>query len=176
MWVTKQIHKKMQKKDTPAEFKARFCIIDDDPIVSSVMKARLSAQFPDSIITSTTDPVVAPDHHVYLVDNDFGGTRLAVHLLRQIRELNPNALVIAMSSSLDQDALESLMNGGCNAIYNKSCPNQAKEVFEVIENYTNIIKNKHSLDHRAPLRGILHSLQALIKQWNQRLAKDIDID
>jgi DNA-binding NarL/FixJ family response regulator len=163
----------MPKKSTNEDFRPRFYIIDDDPVVSKVMEARLLAQFPHSEITSTTDPVVTPDYHVYFVDNDFGGTKLATLLLRQIRELNPNALVIAMSSSLDQPALESLMNGGCNAIYNKNCPEQADEVFEVIENYTNIIRNKQSLNNRTPLRGIIHSLQALIQQWNQRLDKDI---
>ena len=164
----------MSYKNTPEDFKPRFFIIDDDPIVSKVMEARLLAQFPHCEVTSTTQPVVAPDQHIYFVDNDFGGTKLATHLLRQIRELNPNALVIAMSSSLDLASLEELMNGGCNAIYNKSCPSQAKEVFEVIDNYTNIIKNTHSLNNGTPLRGIIHSLQALIKQWNQRLSKDID--
>lgn len=151
----------------------RFYIIDDDPIVSSVMKARISARFPDCEITTTTQPVVAPDQHVYLIDNDFSGTRMAIHLLRQIRELNPNALVIAMSSSLDQQVLAELMNGGCNAVYDKSSKSQAKDIFAVIENYLNIVKNRHSIDNAAPLRGIIHSLQGLIKQWNQRLSKDL---
>ncbi|HBM86289.1 MAG TPA: hypothetical protein DD423_05880, partial [Opitutae bacterium] len=63
----------MSKKSTPEDFKPRFFIIDDDPIVSKVMEARLLAQFPHCEVTSTTQPVVAPDQHIYFVDNDFGG-------------------------------------------------------------------------------------------------------
>ena len=164
----------MHSNDQSEDLQPRFFIIDDDPVIGNVMRARLTAHFPDCEITHTTEPVVAPNYHVYLVDNDFAGERLATHLLRQIRELNPNALVIAMSSSLDQKALEQLMNGGCNAIYNKASQSQAKEIFEVIENYLAIIKNRHLLDTEKPLRGVIQSLQGLIKQWNQRLTKDID--
>ena len=164
---------KKNMQDSPPTFTPKFYIIDDDPIVSKVMKKRILAKFPDSEVITTTEPVVAPDKHIYLVDNDFSGDRMAVHLLRQIRELNPNALVIAMSSSLDQKALEELMNGGCNAVYNKSNQAQADEIFAVIDNYVNIISNQHTLVNARPLAGILQSLQNLIQQWNKRLSKDL---
>ena len=146
-------------------------IIDDDPIASAVMKTRLTNQFPNSEIKTSKEPIVMPDCDVYFVDNDFGGKSLANVLLRQIRELNPNALVVAMSSTLDQDELEALINGGCNAIYNKNRAAQSKEVFEVVENYMNALKKQAS--NRKPIRGIIHSIHDLIEQWNRRLSNEI---
>jgi DNA-binding NarL/FixJ family response regulator len=154
-------------------FSLRISIIDDDPIASAVMKTRLANHFPNSSIETSKEPVITPNHDIYFVDNDFDGTSLATVLLRQIRELNPNALVVAMSSTLDQTELEALINGGCNAVYNKNRPAQSKEVFEVIENYIQVVQKQLQSTNGKPIRGIIHSLQDLMEQWNRRLANDI---
>jgi DNA-binding NarL/FixJ family response regulator len=163
------------KKNTQpvATFSPKLLIIDDDPVVTAVMKARLSNQFPACKIQTSKDPVVLPDCEIYLIDNDFNGQSLAIHLLRQIRKLNPNALVVAMSSTLNMVELERLMNGGCNAVYNKCQPQASKEVFEVISNYLNALKKQQQSNGKNRVIDVVHSLQELLAQWNKRLSQDI---
>ncbi len=154
-------------------FQASFQIIDDDRISSVMMKTRLESQFPGIEIQLSNNPIILPNYDVYLIDNDFEGESLATTLLREIREINPNALVVAMSSTLDQSELECLVNGGCNAVYNKTRPTDSKPVFEVIENYLNVLQKLKKAKNGQSVSRVINSLQELIEQWNQRLTKDV---
>ena len=151
----------------------KLCIIDDDPIFTAVLKARLQNQFPDLSIETESDPVISPGYDIYFIDNDFNGDSLISVLLRQIRELNPNALVVASSNTLDAEKLVELMNGGCNAAYEKSAPEGCAEVFSVIENYLSVLKRQLSLNNGKPLQGLVQSLQSLLREWNRRLSHNI---
>ena len=144
-------------------------IIDDDPIAATVMRARLKIQFPNCQIRIYDQPVVDPQLDVYFVDNDFNGSALATELLGEIRALNPNALVIAMSATLGNETLQKLMNGGCNAVYDKNQPSNGEPVFEVIGNYLEVLNRLKNSPTRSPFSGVVTSLRDLLHEWNQRL-------
>jgi DNA-binding NarL/FixJ family response regulator len=151
---------------------ARIGIIDDDPIAAGCMRARLLQKFSPCSVTVYDEPVVTPTLDVYFVDNDFNGQRMATQLLREIRELNPNALVVAMSSTLEQPTLLALMNGGCNAVYDKNQPHDCDAVFEVIENYLSVLQRLRAGHTRNPFSGVVLSLRELLHEWNSRLSKN----
>ena len=149
----------------------QFGIIDDDPVAANCMSARLKLKYPDIAISIYSEPVVTPTLDVYFVDNNFNGQYMATKLLQEIRELNPNALVIAMSSSLNNETLQKLMNGGCNAVYDKNRPHESKAVFDVINNYLNVLNQVRGEAKRSPFGGAVQSLRELLKEWNARLSK-----
>lgn len=151
--------------------KIKIGIIDDDPIAASFMAARLKLKFPESTVSSYAEPVVTPMLDVYFVDNDFNGQRMATTLLREIREVNPHALVVAMSSTLENETLQELMNGGCNAVYDKKRPQDGEAMFEVVGNYLQVLKQIRSNQTRRPFSGAVLSLHQLLQEWNQRLSK-----
>lgn len=144
-------------------------IIDDDPIAATVMRARLRIQFPECSITIYDKPVVEPHLDVYFVDNDFDGSALATELLSEIRKLNPNALVVAMSATLESDTLKALINGGCNAVYDKNQPRNGEPVFEVIGNYFDVLDRLRTAQTHSPFGRVVISLRDLLHEWNQRL-------
>ncbi|MGB0258145.1 MAG: hypothetical protein ACPGES_05810 [Coraliomargarita sp.] len=151
--------------------KARVGIIDDDPIAATVMRARLRILFPECSITIYDKPVVEPHLDVYFVDNDFGGNALATELLREIRKLNPDALVVAMSATLRSHTLKDLMNGGCNAVYDKNQSNTGDPVFEVMANYLKALSQTRSTHTRTPFTETVLSVRDLLHKWNQRLRR-----
>ncbi len=146
-------------------------IIDDDPIAATVMRARLAIQFPQCAIEIYDQPIVTPMLNVYFIDNDFNGHRLATKLLKEIRQTNPNALVVAMSSTLENDTLKALINGGCNAVYDKNQPSNCDPVFEVIGNYINVLEQLEVMQQRNRFSSIAQSLRGLLQEWNTRLGK-----
>ncbi len=151
---------------------ARIGIIDDDPIAAGCMRARLQQSFPRTSVTIYNQPVVTPTLDIYFVDNDFDGKCMATTLLHEIRELNPNALVVAMSATLEQPTLLELMNGGCNAVYDKNHPHDCGAVFEVIENYLSVLERLRASHTRNPFGGVVLSLRELLHEWNIRLSKN----
>jgi len=155
------------------KFRPKLCIMDDDPVFTSMLKAQLENHFSDIIIDQTNDPIVVPDYNVYCIDNDFRGKKISCDLLRHIRSYNPNALVVACSSTLDDYTLRHLMNGGCNAVYDKNSPDESQEAFSVIENYLRILEQHVTINRGKPVRTIIQSLQNLLSEWNRRLAKEL---
>lgn len=163
-----------QKNTTasPALSGAQFNIgiIDDDPIAALSMRHRLNLKFPECTVNTYLEPIVTPMLDIYFVDNDFNGQAMATALLREIRELNPNALVVVMSSTLDNETLQKLMNGGCNAVYDKARPHDGEAVFDVIANYMQVLTQIRKSQTRNPFGRAITSLSELLKQWNQRLS------
>ena len=94
-----------------------FMIVDDDTIVTTVIQAHLQKHFPHATIKAVNAPIIEPGHDVYFIDNDFGGLHLATSLIMQIREIEPQALVLALSTTLSLHSLRKLVNQGCNAVY-----------------------------------------------------------
>ncbi|MFQ3224704.1 MAG: DNA-binding NarL/FixJ family response regulator [Lentimonas sp.] len=134
-------------------------IIDSDRFAATVMRARLRMRFPGSDITIYKAPVLDRRLDVYFVDYDFHGSPRATQLLAQIRKMNPNALVVAMSSTLDNDTLKNVMDGGCDAFYDKNKPVNSEPVFEVIGNYLNVLNRPRSRQIRSPFTGTLNSFR-----------------
>ena len=146
-------------------------IIDDDQFVASIMKTALLLRFNNLKIECFTEPIVVPMMDIYFIDNDFEGSKFAKKLLLNIRETNPNALVIVMSSTVDLETLEDLVNGGVNAIWDKRVDEveQNENVFSVIKNYITVLdKLRH--EEEKNVKYSFNSIRALLEQWNKRLS------
>jgi DNA-binding NarL/FixJ family response regulator len=155
-----------------SQFKPRILIVDDDPIVTAVIQQHLRKHYVEAEVCFTNEPVIRPGFDIYFLDNDFGGAAMANRLLRQIRELSPQALVVALSNTLDLPVLQDLMNGGCNVVYDKRYPAESKEAREVINNYLKILEDRYNSSSRASLVNLVGSLKQLLGAWNSRLAKE----
>lgn len=154
-------------------FRPRILVLDDDPVVTRIIGHHLKVTFPDCEVSVTNKPQIAPGYNVYFIDNDFDGKYLAKDLLSEVRQLAPHALVVALSSTLTIDDLQTLVNRGCNAVYSKQNPHRSEEAKEVIHQYLSILREREQVKDTYGFLDLLHSMKALLSQWNQRLSKQI---
>jgi hypothetical protein len=146
----------------------RVAIIDDDPVIGGIMTVALNGRFPELDTYLYTNPDIIPKMDIYFIDNEFNGKYMASRLLLDIREVNPNALIIAMSATLELKTVEYLMNHGCNGVWDKNhIGSQSDDVYTIIENYINIMnKVKAKKDKQCSLK----SIQNALSKWNKKLA------
>jgi hypothetical protein len=149
--------------------RAKVLLMDDDVWFSRAFEARFKAAFPDVELKTTTEPKVEPGFSVYFVDNDFNGKAHAGDLAKQIRALDLDALIIAISGSLDASTLKTLINLGCNGAFDKSSPNSLMEVFAVVQKYFEA--RNAAAQERNKRRGFvstISSIASLLTEWNRR--------
>lgn len=144
--------------------KTRVLILDDDELALGVLKMKLSVAFPDMHVDVTTDPAQVGTHDIFLIDNEFEGVVLGPALGREARRRNPDALIVAFSSTLDKDALKGLLNAGCDGACDKSDPADFERLVEIIRNYTQRAKTQAK-----GLGGVFRSMAELLRLWNGRL-------
>lgn len=149
---------------------ARMLILDDDPIVSAVVKHHLRLEFPEVAIDTCAEAEARPGYDVYFLDNDFGGRQMAVGLLAEVRNVAPHALIVALSNTLDVDVMSRMMNGGCNAIYNKRDLSASSEARDVISTYLSIVSMQRSRAEGNSVSNVMSSMRQLIDSWNRRLS------
>lgn len=123
------------EKTLPEKEKIAAAIIDDDPIVSMYMRARVQNRHKELLIHTQHDPIIIPGMDIYIIDNQFDGEELAPDLVAEIRKTCPKALIIVMSATLTYDLLSAVLNNGCNGIYDKNKPKGNIDVFEMIKSY-----------------------------------------
>ena len=156
-----------------SQFRPKILVLDDDPIVTTIISQHLKVTFPTATVSVSNRPVVEPGFNIYFIDNDFDGEQMAASLLDDVRECAPHALVVAMSTTLNLDDLQSLVNRGCNVVYNKRRPQDSKDAQEVIEKYISILEESHLQKRKTDFIDLLRSIKELLKQWNQRLSREI---
>ena len=149
--------------------RAKVLLMDDDIWFTRAFQARFKAAFPDIELTTTTEPKVEPGYAVYFVDNDFNGKAHAGDLARQIRALDLDALIIAISGSLDAATLKTLINLGCNGAFDKSSPTSLQEVFAVVQKY---FEARSAIEQEKTKRrgfvSTISSIASLLTEWNRR--------
>lgn len=149
-------------------------IVDDDRFCSAMLRAQWLLAMPDSAVVCREEADVTGDFDVYLLDNNFHGSELAVQLTRQARLQSPEALIIAFSSSLDRACLKGLLNAGCDAVAEKTDPADRVMVLELGRRF----REARDADAR-PARdpSVLAGALQLLKQWNRRLelSKDLEV-
>jgi DNA-binding NarL/FixJ family response regulator len=149
--------------------RARVLLMDDDVWFTRAFQARFQAAFPSVDLVTTTEPKVQPGFAVYFVDNDFNGKAQAGELARQIRALDLDALIIAISGSLDAATLKTLINLGCNGAFDKSSPNSLQEVFAVVQKF---FEARATLEQEKTKRrgfaSTISSIASLLTEWNRR--------
>lgn len=152
-------------------------LIDDDPVVTTVFKAHLNGSFPNALVEAINQPQAVPGFDVYFVDNDFDGEHLACDLITEIRQVEPQALIVALSSTVNLDTLQKLMNLGCNAIYSKRDPQASADARSVISNYLAILEKQNATSQsRGAFSSTVASLFELLGEWNRRLSIDLSKD
>lgn len=152
-------------------------IIDDDRVVTTVFKAHLSTHYPEAQIDTINQAKAVPSYDVYFIDNDFEGEHLAYDLIKAIRQIEPQALIVTLSRTIDLNTLRKLLNLGCNAAYSKQDPNQSADARDVISNYLSILeKQRCSPQPRRAFADTISSLFGLLEEWNKRLSIDLSKD
>lgn len=95
-------------------------IVDDDLWCPRILETGLRQMIPDLLVTSRNEPEVSGHFDIYFIDDDFEGTRHATRLVRQTRDANPDALIIAFFD--DNHQIDALMKSGCDAACDKGSP------------------------------------------------------
>lgn len=144
----------------------RTLVVDDDELALDMLKRRLGKSFPDMEIDTTTDPSHVGTHDIFLIDNDFDGVALGPSLGREMRRANPDALIVAFSSTLDADSLKGLLNAGCDGACDKSDPADFERLCEIMQDYMSRAKTQNK-----GVGGVLRSMAELLRMWNGRLEK-----
>ncbi len=155
-------------------FQPKFLIIDDDQIVTKVFKVHLQSHYPNAIIDTSNAPLALPGYDIYFLDNDFDGLKLATSLIKEIREHSPQSLVVSMSRTHSLTSMQHLINLGCNAVYSKNDLQNATEAREVISNYIEVLSVQNTEKRERRFQTLIRSIHELMRQWNQRLARNID--
>ena len=161
-----------QNTKKPKTFTPKFLVIDDDAIVTKIVQRHLQTEFPQAEVETCGEPVVHPGYDVYFVDNNFNGQEMALNLLRQVRALEPQALVVALSNTLDLNLVSNLVNNGCNVIYDKANIKGATEARKVITNYLSVCEDYYQNPNKRSTKSILSSIKQLLNEWNQRLEQN----
>ena len=146
-------------------------IVDDDPIIRKIMERHMQLSFPEARVETTADPVPIPGYDIYLLDNDFDGRKLAADLVAGIRTIEPHALIVAMSRTLDLPGMQDLVNLGCNAVYDKGDPGRSAEARMVMANYIAVLQERQRSQKGNSFKGLLRSINDLLRQWNARLTQ-----
>jgi DNA-binding NarL/FixJ family response regulator len=153
---------------------ADVLLMDDDIWFSRAFRARFQATFPEVHLETTTEPKVEPGYAVYFVDNDFGGKKLAGEIARQIRALDLDALIIAISANLDATTLKTLINLGCNGAFDKSSSTSLLEAFSIVQRY---FEARADLEQqkfkRRGFSSTISAIASLLTEWNRRFESQL---
>jgi DNA-binding NarL/FixJ family response regulator len=147
----------------------RALLLDDDALYAAGFRRRFRAAFPDVALETRTEPRVEGNFDLYFLDNQFEGEELAERLLNEVRVVNPDALVIAISATLDADILKSLLNLGCNGACDKSKLSDLDEMFRLVRRFINHRKTEPPRSRRGGLVLAIRSITELLREWNARL-------
>ena len=147
----------------------RMLVVDDDPIASAVIRKQLELAFPHATVHIKNEPIIIPGYHVYLLDNDFDGKYMAGNLVREARTIEPSSLIVALSTTLDLQTLNQMVNDGCNAVFDKQNPEDSLQAKQVITNYISILQEASSLQNQSSVSRLIVSVGRLLGAWNQRL-------
>lgn len=156
-------------KNTNLDTEIKVLIMDDNPIITAVMEEHLRVFFPSMKTSITHEPDAKANFDIYFVDNDFDGEHKGTDLVKEIREIAPNSLIVALSNTLDLEELSEMLNHGCNLIYDKRNPISSKSAREVIQNYLNLLEEQKIQSNKNKLQGAVQSIQHLLSSWNSRL-------
>lgn len=154
----------MRKMNGKTGFRA--LVVDDDPDALQYISYVLRREIPELEVTCRVTADVSGVFDVYLLDNDFAGRRIAGQLTEEIRLVNPRALILAFSASLDVATLKGLLNAGCDAVADKSEAAEQALLVELIQRYIESVVVDQA---NGPTRtGTLGSVIELLREWNRR--------
>lgn len=151
--------------NTPTSNRCSVLVVDDDIFSLAMIREELLTGIPGVDVTCRENADLSGDFDVFLIDNDFHGSPLAVSLTEQLRLRCPNALVIVFSSSLTRDCLKALLNAGCDAVAEKAEPRDRAMALDLVKRFIEA-RARPSTSARVP---VLAAAAQLLREWNRRL-------
>lgn len=150
----------------------RALLIDDDVWSLRLMRGMLRECFPMLHLDTRSVPSAEAGYHIYLIDNDFSGTLRGSTLAHEIRQVAPDALVIAFSGNLDRLTLLNLLNAGCDGVCDKANIADLPRVMEIIQRYIETLVSSQNGRKKVSAREAISAICSLLREWNTRLDKE----
>ena len=137
----------------------------------NLLSIRLKKRFPELQVDTQLQPLASSAYDIYILDNDFEGHPLAAELAEQIKQAQPDSLVVALSGTLSTETLKRLLNCGCDGAFDKGLQSDIDQLFRLIQSYiddaAHISKDRRK--HRASVLDTAQAIAGLIRDWNRRL-------
>ena len=146
-------------------------VLDDDPDSIAFMKWFMDENFPWVRVATGTEAIPAKGFDIYYIDNNFHGKARAVQIVREIRETDDNAMIIAYSATMDSATYKSLMNAGCNGAVEKGNSKDMAVMGRMTREYIQKRNAMDEADKPQGLRAVVQSMAELINQWNQAVSQ-----
>jgi DNA-binding NarL/FixJ family response regulator len=146
---------------------ARLALLDDDPVASEIVRARIRAACPHIVVAVIGEPVVVPGFDIYVIDNSFGGIKQGSRLADAIATVAPEAALFILSSFLEVELLKRALGSRCRGAFEKGNPTDMASLVNAIgEVADEMEKGKRQ---RPAHRGLVADIAALIGEWNSRM-------
>ena len=149
---------------------SRIAVIDDDPFVLKHLTSTFEQRFPNAEIVGVSDPIAPVGYDVYIIDREFGENRCGLDLIKRVKRLAPDSLVVAYSAFLDRDYLRSLILEHCEGAFDKGSLEELEKMVELIRGF---LDDPESLKVNSPSpKNTVRSIFELVREWNTRLSQN----
>lgn len=149
----------------------KVLILDDDTRYSGLLALKLRMRYPEILVTARTTPDVIAGYNVYILDNDFGGSKMGAVLAEKVRQLAPDSLVIVLSGTLEFGLLKRLVNCHAAGVFDKSRDSELSDLMHLIDQYLIASSTQaRSAQDGQTSASALTKICAILSQWNKRLA------
>jgi len=146
----------------------RLAIVDDDPFTVGILKNALCKKFPDLEIAGIADPVAPAGFDVYIVGKDFEGNSAGADVVRRIRSISPDSLVLAYSAQLDSEFLREMIHERCDAAFDKGRLEDLASMTKKIERH--LATGQTAEQTVTGFKSTLKSITSLMREWNMRIS------
>jgi DNA-binding NarL/FixJ family response regulator len=148
--------------------KYRIAIIDDDPFVVAHLNQAFRKRMPDVVVEGIAEPVAPAGYDVYVVDRDFYGQAHGREVMRRVRAVAPQSLVLAYSAYNDREFLRSLLREGCAGAFDKGSLEELDNMIEMIAGH--LAKDRGQIRAARGFGETVQAISSLVREWNLRLA------
>jgi DNA-binding NarL/FixJ family response regulator len=146
-------------------------LIDDDPVVTEILLARIRYSCPMIDVDAIAEPVAPAGYDIYVIDLNFAGQQEGVRLAEAITTVSPAADVFMLSSFLEISVLKRVMGVQCKGAFDKREPEDVAALIRAIAEAASREEPEPTPQPRR-LRGLLGDMAALIREWNRRISAE----
>lgn len=147
----------------------KLLILDDDPHYTGMLALKLKTHFPELMVSSSTQKKLLKGYDIYILDNDFGGEKCGARLAEQVRELEPESLVMILSGTLEFDLLKRLVNCHAAGVFDKSDVDELSSMYDLIDAYI-CSPASTTIPPKLSLNETVKGISNLISEWNKKLS------
>ena len=147
-----------------------IAIIDDDPFVARHLRQTFAERIPNAEVVGISNPIAPIGFDVYIVDREFGSDSCGQDLVKRIKRIAPESLVVAYSAFLDREFLRNLVLEHCEGAFDKGSLEELEKMMGLIESFLD--GGASSRKGGVLARGAVSSILDLLREWNTRLARN----